>query len=174
MPPAQTQVELEAEDAEVGVTSRTFRNHKGRTAMVVAVIGAVCAGVASIVVPISQSYLSRPAAKSNLEEVTKALKEASERQDKEIRQIHDDMLEQRAWFKGYLSANGIKVVDPPGLPSPSTQVIEITKPASSRRIGGSAGFGSGSGQVVVGTPLPSPKPLPKTKEIPAPFVPPPS
>lgn len=173
MPPAQTQVELEAEDAEVGVTSKAFRNHKGRTAMIVAVIGAICAGVASIVVPISQSYFSRPAAKSNIEEVTKALKEASERHDKEIRQMHDEMLEQRAWFKGYLSANNIKVVDPPGQPSPSTQIIEITKPASSKKAGASAGFGPGSGQVVVKTPLPSPKPLPKTKEIPAPFMPPP-
>lgn len=165
MPPAQTQVEMEEQDVEA--TSKTFRNHKGRTAMIVAVIGAVCAGVASIAVPIAQSYFGRPPpAKSNLAEVVQALKEASERQDKEIRQMHEDAIEQRSWFKGFLSAQGYKVVDPPDFPSPSTQVVEITKPASGR---------PGSSQkTYVGTPLPSPRPLPKAKEIPTPFVPTPA
>lgn len=166
MPPEQTKVEME--DAEVGVTSKTFR--KGHTAMTVAVIGAVCAGLASIIVPISQSYFSRPpAAKSNLLEVVQALKDTSEQQAKEIRQMHDDMVEQRSWFKGYLAAQGIDVRDPPNTPSASTPVVEITKPVSRRPGGSLSGFGSG--QVLVGTPLPSPKPLSKSKEIPVPFVP---
>lgn len=172
MPPAKTRLEVEAEADEVEETSKTFKNHKARTAMMVTVIGAACAGIASIVVPITQTYfISRPAVKSNSEEVMKALKEASERQDKEIRQMHDDMTELRSWLKGYLAAQGVKVLDPPDQPSPSTQIVEITKP---RRLGG-AGFGAGTpqGQVLVGTPLPNPKPLTRAKEIPVPFVPPP-
>jgi len=159
MPPKVEEAE------EVVAASRAFRNHKGRVAAVVTLIGAVCTGLAVTVVPIVTTYMTRPAApKSNVEEVLRALKEESERKDKEIRQLHDDITELRAWWKGFLDAQGYKTLDPPGANSPPTPVIEIRpKPLQSRRVTAPA--------PTVETPLPVPKPLGHPSPIPEPFAP---
>lgn len=153
------------EDEETVEASKAFRNHKGRVAAVVTLIGAVCTGLAVTVVPIATTYLNRPPAmKANTEEVLKALKEESERKDKEIRQLHDDITELRSWMKGYLTAQGMKIMDPPDSNSPGTTVVEIRpKPVLSRR--------SAAPRPTVETPLPVPKPLGHPGEIPEPFAP---
>ncbi len=159
MPPKVEEAE------EVVAASRAFRNHKGRVAALVTLIGAVCTGLAVTVVPIVTTYLNRPPApKSNVEEVLKALKEESERKDKEIRQIHDDMNEMRAWWKGYLTAQGMNVTDPPDTNTPGTTVVEIRpKPLMSRK--------NAAPRPTVETPLPVPKPLGHPGAIPEPFAP---
>ncbi len=153
------------ESEEVEEASRAFRNHKGRVAAVVTLIGAVCTGLAVTVVPIVTTYLNRPPAiRANTEEVLKALKEESERKDKEIRQLHDDITELRSWMKGYLTAQGMKIIDPPNSDSPGTTVVEIRpKPLSTRA--------NASPRPTVETPLPVPKPLGRPGEIPEPFAP---
>jgi len=155
------------EEDEIEDASRSFKHSKARTAFVVAIIGAATTGVAAVVVPIVQSYIvNRPAVKANSEEVLKALKEQSEQQQKDIRQLREDLIDLRSWTKGYLMAQGYRVTDPPDKDLPPTPVVEIhPKPVHPKR----SVF---TPAPVVETPLPFPKELSPAKPIPYPVVPP--
>lgn len=141
----------------------SFRNEKTRTAGIVALIGAVCAGLAVTIVPIAQAYINRPPpAKANFEEVLKVLKEESERHNKEIQKSHDDVVELRSWIKGYLTAQGYVIQDPPDANAPSATNVEIESPRTTRkRLPPSQ----------VSPPLPALRPLTRAKEIPEPVSP---
>lgn len=95
----------------------------------------------------------------------KALKGESERQNKEIQKLHGDVTELRSWVKGYLTAQGYGIKDPPDTNAPAgTDVVIEPKPVKKK-----ATALAPSPQVK--TPLPLPRPLTRAKEIPEPVVP---
>jgi hypothetical protein len=165
MPP-KTPEEAVEEREEIDEVSKSFKHSKARTAFLVAIIGSALTGVAAIVVPITQSYISRPSAvKPNTEEVLKALKDKTEQQDKDIRQLREDVIELRSWTKGYLMAQGYRVTDPPDQDLPPTPVVEIhPKPVHPKRT-------LFSPAPVVETPLPFPKAIASPKPVPYPISP---
>lgn len=155
----------EHEEEEVDEASRSFKHSKARTAFLVAVIGVATTGVAAIVVPITQSYINRPPVKTNSEEVLKALKENSEQQAKELKQLREDFIDLRSWTKGYLMAEGFRIMDPPDSNLPPVPEVEIhPRPVHPRRT-------AFSPAPVVETPLPFPKALGSSKQIPYPIAP---
>lgn len=155
----------EHEEEEVDEASRSFKHSKARTAFLVAIIGVATTGLAAIIVPITQSYINRPAVKPNSEEVLKALKENSEQQAKEIRQLREDFIDLRSWTKGYLMAEGFRIMDPPDSNLPPVPEVEIhPKPVHPRRT-------VFSPAPVVETPLPFPRELGSVRQIPYPVAP---
>ncbi len=155
------------DEDEIDDASRSFKHSKARTAFLVAVIGAGMTGAAAIIVPITQSYIvNRPSAvKPNTEVVLKALKDKTEQQDKDIRQLREDLIELRSWTKGYLMAQGYRVTDPPDQDLPPTPVVEIhPKPVHPKRT-------LFSPAPVVETPLPFPKAIASPKQVPYPIAP---
>ncbi len=154
------------EREEIDEASRSFKHSKARTAFLVAIIAAATTGAAAIIVPITQSYINRPSAvKPNSEEVMKALKENSEQQAKEIRQLREDFIDLRSWTKGYLMAEGFRIMDPPDSNIPPVPEVEIhPKPVHPKRT-------LFSPAPVVETPLPFPRALGSRKQIPYPVAP---
>lgn len=155
------------DEEEIDDASRSFKHSKARTAFLVAVIGAAMTGAAAIVVPITQSYIiNRPTSvKPNTEEVLKALREKTEQQDKDIRQLREDVIELRSWTKGYLMAQGYRVTDPPDQNLPPTPIVEIhPKPVHPKRT-------LFSPAPVVETPLPFPRAMSSPKQVPYPIAP---
>lgn len=127
------------------------------------VVGAVGTALAGILVPLGTAWLNRPPPpEDNVEEVLKALKEESLRQDREIRRLHDDVTELRSWIAGYLRATGVRVRDPEDA-APS-EPVEVTAPLRKKR-------SPLEPAPEVRTPMPSPRPLGTAREIPEPFVP---
>ncbi len=115
-------------------------------------------------VPPIVAYINRPPPpKSNLEEVIKTLAEESRRQDKEIRQMHEDMTEMRGWLAGYIRATGARVRDPEDSSIPAPDPFKVIERSTSRR--------KKTELAEVQTPLPSPRPLTKPAEIPAAVIP---
>lgn len=158
--------ETEKKPGKVEVVSEVpppFRGH-GRTAKLVAVIGALGAFFAAVLVPPIVAYINRPPpVKANTEEVLKALKEDSVNQAKDLKQTHEDIMELRGWLKGYLVANGVTIRDPDDPRPPPSDPVEVVHPMSKR-----TNPLARSPEVL--TPLPAPRPLTKPKEIPDPIM----
>jgi hypothetical protein len=165
-------VETESKKSEVEVEEDSIfpnaAHHKRWTAAkLIIVFGALGSALAGIIVPPLVAYISRPARpKDNTMEVLKALKEESERQNKQIQQTHEDLLELRSWLAGYLRATGVNVRDPddPKPPSSSYSTVEIVSPIKGNK------KNSKDPHREVITPFPSPRPLQSKKEIPDPII----
>lgn len=127
------------------------------------VVGAVGTALAGILVPLGTAWLNRPPPpEGNVEEVLRALREETRRQDREIRRLHGDVTELRSWIAGYLRSTGVRVRDPEDA-APS-EPVEVTAPLRKKR-------GPVEPAPEVRTPMPAPRPLTPPGDIPEPFVP---
>lgn len=120
--------------------------------------------LAGVVVPITSAYFNRPPRPpSNSVEVQKALIEENERLDKEIRKLHEEVIELRSWLKGYVEAQGMKVQDPPNMQVPPGQQVTLTpQPKRPKRT-------VFTPAPEVRPPLPVPGPVSRKTDIPMPI-----